>query len=84
MIRKLKYMLNRDMLLKIYTIFIRPSLEYASQLWDGCGVSNAYRLEKLQLAAARIVTGRDDLYFETGLEPLKLRRTRQKNVLMYK
>ena len=41
MMRKLKYMLRRDMLLIIYTIFDSLILEYASQLWDDCDVTNA-------------------------------------------
>jgi hypothetical protein len=32
-------------------------LEYSSEVWDNCGQVNSDRLEKLQLEAARIVTG---------------------------
>jgi hypothetical protein len=32
-------------------------LEYASEVWDNCGQINSDRLEKVQLEAARIVTG---------------------------
>jgi hypothetical protein len=32
-------------------------LEYASEVWDNCGQTNSDRLEKVQLEAARIVTG---------------------------
>jgi hypothetical protein len=32
-------------------------LEYASEVWDYCGQTNSDRLEKVQLEAARIVTG---------------------------
>jgi hypothetical protein len=32
-------------------------LEYACEIWDNCGVSYSTKLEKLQLDAARIVTG---------------------------
>ena len=48
------------------------------------------KLEKLQLEAARIVTGlpiltkTDSLYFETGWEPLHSRRHRRKLQLFYK
>ena len=35
-LRKLKYVLNRHYLARIYLIFIRPMLEYACELWDDC------------------------------------------------
>jgi hypothetical protein len=45
-LRKLKYRLKRDYLEKIYLVFIRPILEYASEVWDNCGQTNCNRLEK--------------------------------------
>ena len=56
-LRKLKYRLNRNYLEKIYLTFIRPVLEYASEVWDNCGQINSDRLEKVQLEDTRIVTG---------------------------
>ena len=44
MLRKIKYILDKDLLNKIYLTFIRPTLEYASDLWDNCGVDNSERL----------------------------------------
>jgi hypothetical protein len=41
----------------MYLSFIRPVLEYASEVWDNCGQINSDRLEKVQLEAARIATG---------------------------
>jgi hypothetical protein len=47
-------------------------LEYASEVWDNCGQANCNRLEKIQIEAARIVTGLsiyasfDSIYKETG------------------
>ena len=32
-------------------------MEYSYEVWDNCGQVNSDRLEKLQLEAARIVTG---------------------------
>jgi hypothetical protein len=55
---------------------IRPTLEYACEVWDGCFEREVANLEKVQLESARIVTGltkfasRDSLYYETGWEPL--------------
>jgi hypothetical protein len=88
-LRKLKYRLNRNYLEKLYLTFIRPVLEYASEVWDNCGQINSDRLEKVQLEAARIVTGLlsfasiNSIYIETGWEKLKTRREVRKLVLFY-
>ena len=56
-LRKLKFKLKRNYLEKIYLIFIRPILEYASEVWLNCGQFNSNRLEKMQIEAAGIVDG---------------------------
>ena len=56
-LRKLKYMLNRDVLNKLYTTFIRPHFEYACEVWDNITETDSTRLDRLQHEAARIVTG---------------------------
>jgi hypothetical protein len=49
-------------------------------LWDNCGQTNSDRLEKVQLEAARIVTGlpsfasTHSIYIETGWEKLKTKK----------
>ena len=69
---KLKYELNRQNLEKLYLIYIRPIFEYACEICDNCGVSNSCKLERIQLEAARIITGLpfftngEYLYRETG------------------
>ena len=89
-LRKLKYTLNRETLLKIYNTFILPCLEYACEVWDGLGIRESEKLEKIQLEAGRIATGlplfssKESIYFETGWEPLKNRRERRKLCLFYK
>jgi hypothetical protein len=56
----------------MYLIFIRPLLEYAGEVWDNCTLADSERLEKIQLEAARIVTGLTSyasilsIYKETG------------------
>jgi hypothetical protein len=72
-LRKLKYKLNRNNLKKLYLIYIRPIFEYACEVWDNCGVSNLCKLERLQLEAARIITG---LPFFTNTEYLYRERLR--------
>ena len=55
----------------MYVTFVRPILEYASVVWDGCLISDTDKFENVQLYAARIVTvlpilaSRESLYFET-------------------
>ena len=73
-LRKLKFTLSKKGLSDIYITFIRPFLEYACELWDGCFEYDSDKIEKIQLEAARIVTGLrkfsslEVLYFETGWE----------------
>ena len=54
---KLKFKVSRHFLETMYLIFIRPLLEYAGEVWDNCTLADSERLEKIQLEAARIVTG---------------------------
>ena len=88
--RKLKFRLKREYLENIYFTFIRPILEYSSEVWDNCGQVNSDRLEKLQLEAARIVTGLtcytslDSIYREAGWEKLSTRREVKKLCMFYK
>ena len=71
-LRNLKFTLSKQALSNIYLTFIRPVLEYACEVWDGCFERDIEKLEKIQLEAARIATGltkfpsKDSLYFETG------------------
>jgi hypothetical protein len=48
-LRKLKFKLKQNYLEKIYLTFIRPILEYASEVWFNCGQFNSNRLEKCKL-----------------------------------
>ena len=32
---------------KLYCTYIRPLLEYASEVWDGCNLSDTNRLEQV-------------------------------------
>jgi hypothetical protein len=45
------------LLSKMYLTFIRPLLEYASEVWDGSTCQETDLLKKIQLHTARIVTG---------------------------
>ena len=89
-VRKLKYVFSRRALNQTYISFIRPALEYASIVWDGCTVEQRNSLEKVQNEIARTVTGLtkfvslDRLYNECGWQPLYIRRKYQKLKFMYR
>ena len=73
----------------MYTSFIRPHLEYATDVWSGCSLTNAEKLEQVQLFADRIVLGlpifasKTSLYYETGWIP-SFRRKIARLKTMYK
>lgn len=90
MIKKLKFSVKRSTLNQIYVSFLRPILEYASTVWDGCTLYEKEGLEKIQHEAARTVTGLtrsvsiSNLYKEIGWLSLHDRRKYQKLVLTFK
>ena len=45
-LRKLKCTLSKQTLSNIYLTFIRPTLEYACEVWDGCFEREVAELEK--------------------------------------
>ena len=47
LMKKLKFKLSRKTLSLMYTTFVRPILEYASEVWGGCNQTDAEKLEKL-------------------------------------
>ena len=86
-IRKLKFLLDRESLNRAYISFIRPILEYADIVWDNCTQYEIDLIEKIQIEAARVVTGAtrlvsiELLYRETGWEPLYITKTRLSKIL---
>ena len=72
----------------MYSIFIRSLLEYAGEVWDNCTLADSEQLEKIQLEAARIVTGLASyasilsIYKETGWEKLSVRREKIKLIIL--
>ena len=88
--RKLKFVLDRNSLQTIYFSFIRPLLEYADVVWDNCTQYEADELKKIQIEAARILTGATRLislnlrYCETGWDTLACRRNKHKIIMLHK
>ena len=74
----------------MYFSFIRPLLEYSDIIWDNCPVYLKQSIEKVNIEAARIVSGArklvslDLLYKEVGWETLDKRREKHKLVQFYK
>ena len=89
-LRRLRFLLDRPSLQKIYTTFIRPLLEYGNIIWDSCTLENKRTIENIQLEAARLVTGGtklcsfQKLYDDTKWETLQKRRSKQKLYQLYK
>ena len=75
--RKLKFRLDRKSLEVIYTACIRPILEYGDVVWDYCSQYEKQEIEKVQIEAAKKVTGTTKLiflnllYIETGWDHWK-------------
>ena len=88
--RKSKFLLDRKSLERINISFIRPILEYGDAVWDKCTQQEKQDIEKIQIVAARIVTGTTklvsihSLYVETGWETLETRRNNHKLTLFFK
>jgi hypothetical protein len=88
-LRPLKYKLDRLSLEKIYKCFIRPTMEYGDVIWHNPS-QVLDLLERVQMNAARIVTGAtarcssEGLYSETAWEPLADRRDFHRLTLYYK
>ena len=79
-LKSLKFKLNRKALETIFTLYIRPILEYADIIWSGAPQHLLSKLDYIINEAMRIVTGAParssvtELYKETGWLPLNKRR----------
>ena len=89
-IKGLTHKLDRKSLEKLYIAYIRSILEYSAIVFDNCTKEEAKKLEKVQIAAARVVTGAKRgtshmlLYEELKWETLADRREKQKLKMFYK
>ena len=89
-LRSLKFDLDRLTLQIMYFSFIRPILEYGDIIFDNCPSYYSEKLEKINIEAARVVTGAtklvsiNTLYNECGWETLEKRREKHKLIQFYK
>lgn len=72
---------NEEIKLTAYKTLIRPTLEYASVVWDPATKTDIDRLERIQRKAARFITSNykstssvTEMLSACGLEPLAVRR----------
>ena len=90
MLKGIKFKVDRTTLTKLFKSLVRPVMEYADVLWDGCTESESDLLEHVQYEAAKIVTGamkgtsKQRLMQETGWEDMKVRRAIHKLLLYFK
>ena len=56
MLKGLKFKLSRNTLERLYKFLVRPVMEYADVVWDGCTESECDPLEHVQYETAKIVT----------------------------
>ena len=88
-LRKLKYVLSRKNLEKLYLVYVRPILEYACEVWDNCNITDVNKIENLQYEAGRIITGlpiftkKSLIYEELNWLSLEKRRQNRKLFLFY-
>ena len=88
--RTLKYKISRRSREILYLSFIRPILEYDNVLFEGCGVSNQIKLNRVQYEAAKLVTGAmhgtssNALLVDLVWESLQARQERHKPLPFYK
>ena len=81
--------IDADMVRKIITTYIRPTLEYASVVWNPHQQKDINKLERIQRAATRWVPELKELSYEERLKMLNLpsleaRRTRGAFITLYK
>ena len=81
--------IDADMVRKIITTYVRPTLEYASVVWNPHFQKDINKLERIQRAATRWVPELRDLSYEERLKVLNLpslkeRRTRGDLITIYK
>ena len=81
--------IDEEMVKKIITSFIRPTLEYAAVVWNPHLKKHVKKIEKVQRAATRWVPSLRDLNYEERLNKLNLptlekRRKRGDMIMLYK
>ena len=64
--------LDSDMLTKLFTAFVRPTLEYSNAVWGPFFVLDQRKVEKVQRRATRLLPSLRDKQYEERLAALQL------------
>lgn len=87
----LRCFISKDpvILMKAFTVYVRPLLEYCSPVWSPCSVCNINLLESVQRCFTKRLLGMRNLSYEDrlkvlGLERLELRRLHADLITCYK
>ena len=89
-IQKMRCILPRSCIEKLYKSFIRSLLDYTDVIYDNCCKVDTDKLENVQCRACSIATGairltkHETLLQEVGLETLKSRRQHHRLVYLHK
>ena len=84
MLRRMRKVVSKTTLIKVYNAIILPHFDYCSLVWDNCSDYLIDKLQKLQNRAARVITGRSyetrsrDVLKELHWQPLKERFEQKK------
>ena len=90
MLRRMRKVVPKTTLIKVYNAIILPHFDYCSLVWDNCSDYLIGKLQKLQNRAARVITGRSygtrsrDVLKELHWQPLKERFEHKKLFFMHK
>ena len=90
MLRRMRKVVPKTTLIKVYNAIILPHFDYCSLVWDNCSDYLIDKLQKLQNRAARVITGRSyktrsrDVLKELQWQPLKERFEHKKLLFMHK
>ncbi len=81
--------IDKEIVRKIITSFLRPTLEYAAVVWSPHLKKHIKKIEKVQRAVSRWVPSLRDLSYEERLDKLQLstleeRRKRGDMIMLYK
>ena len=83
-LRRLRDIVDYQMLIIIYLSIIQPHFDYCSQVWGCLGKGLSDKLQKLQNRAFRMRTFSEDILYSVGFPNLQTRREHQLAILMYK
>ena len=79
---------NHSFYMKMYTCYVRPILEYASQIWSPVLITNIDRIERVQRYYTRRLCSRNDDYMQRldlfNIDSLEERRIKSDIVLFFK